>query len=723
PVSARSFCAKIPFDPVALNAISSSTGQHAVFDLGSYKRLRKSTCPFCGLVAQMYYETGKIDIRVLKVADTKNVTIQWGLQHQSGLQSFTLQASQEKGFQICFVSPLPRPFPSVALGSANGMDVDIDIAASARSLHPAFCLRAWRPSEFDPDQVLSWLGACIHGHGDECNAHTADTFETAFPGLGVMRFVDVRQMCIVERRGLCKYAALSYVWGVAPILHLTTNNRDTLMTPGFLLTTSAWVPSTLEDAIEVTQRLVLDYLWIDALCLMQNDPADLERGIHVMDMIYERSHVTLVAAAGHDSWYGLPGVRQGSRRIVDRKVEVGPATYVDLHSTDDMRVVNTPYDSRAWTLQEYILPRRVLIFCHDEIYFRCRQASYSEALRADPPRHCDCDGPSTSTNTILFDAARLRNPLVDYDRILSVFSQRHLTKDSDALRAMSGFIRRVADLLDCDFFEGLPVPAFDVFLTFRSEGYSLARRQGGLPSYSWVGWKGEHYTMVQGHYKTVDLLDWMRKATWIRWYQRVQHGSTVILKPIWEDRPGRPRSEFSSPRDDHPPFNRKWLDVVGNTSQYETTLSNGVNVSRFRYPVLQFWTLIVFVGLRITNVIFGQAKLLDKEGLICGKILLDSFDQFSATNDLFELLILSYAHPKDDEFGPFMVKLDENSYLRRLGLDSTEWEREEYRFYYVMLIERDGGGVAERRGFGVMSRLAVSASCPPGPVWKEVLLA
>jgi hypothetical protein len=75
------------------------------------------------------------------------------------------------------------------------------------------------------------------------------------------------------------------------------------------------LPRTIQDAVDFVKALQERYLWIDALCLVQNDGADLQKGVDVMDLIYERAIMNIVATAGDNADASLPGVREDSRFI------------------------------------------------------------------------------------------------------------------------------------------------------------------------------------------------------------------------------------------------------------------------------------------------------------------------------------------------------------------------------------------------------------------------
>lgn len=112
----------------------------------------------------------------------------------------------------------------------------------------------------------------------------------------------------------------------------------------------AWrgLPRTIQDAIELVRKLGVRYLWVDVLCLVQNDPDDTARGVKVMDEIYERSWLTIVAASGHSANAGLPGVREGSR-YPSTAIPVTEDVSLGIFVTLDRLLKCSVYETRAWT--------------------------------------------------------------------------------------------------------------------------------------------------------------------------------------------------------------------------------------------------------------------------------------------------------------------------------------------------------------------------------------
>lgn len=103
---------------------------------------------------------------------------------------------------------------------------------------------------------------------------------------------------------------------------------------------SSKLPQTVEDAITVTKHLQYQYLWVDEICISQQNAAHRASQINQMDRIYGGADLTIVAAAGNNKNYGLPGVGSTPRaktRVchLDEGVvfSVGPAPQSSIKSS------------------------------------------------------------------------------------------------------------------------------------------------------------------------------------------------------------------------------------------------------------------------------------------------------------------------------------------------------------------------------------------------------
>jgi hypothetical protein len=202
----------------------------------------------------------------------------------------------------------------------------------------------------DLHRVRKWVARCEQNHGQECGSNSVGTdVADCYPALEIMRFVDVKKMCIVEKQKVCRYVALSYVWGQAGRLRLSTTTKAILTKPKALTQYDFAIPLTVRDAMTFVRGIGERYLWVDSLCLVQNDPDDVRRGVDAMDLIYEKALLTIVAAYGHDADAGLPGVEEGTRFMSRHPEEILPGMRLDAYPVLELLLKRSVYNTRAWT--------------------------------------------------------------------------------------------------------------------------------------------------------------------------------------------------------------------------------------------------------------------------------------------------------------------------------------------------------------------------------------
>ncbi|KAH8678274.1 heterokaryon incompatibility protein-domain-containing protein [Xylariales sp. PMI_506] len=660
------YCAKIPFDPEVLNRLE--TGKH-MFSLGLGSRVERSLCPFCQLVNRGCYEGFRESPG--KSSSTK-VTVSWGEYAGPGKRGAFLGPGDA---QICFAEPKTKGSTSKAVAREH------------------YYVNHGTGPTIDIDQVKRWISRCERGHTEMCSIEIPEDILLAFPNLEVLRLVDVERRCIVEiHDAVPRYVALSYVWGHATNFRFTKANRTNLLTPGSLTNVWSGLPKTIQDAINVVQKLGARYLWVDSLCLMQNDDRDLDLGVNVMDLIYERAWLTVVACHGHDADAGLPGVRRGSRIASNHTIEVSPRMHY----------------SRAWTFQEVILPRRVLYFTEMKVYFRCRMEEFVESC-SDSHSVSPSSIPGANISSMLPGTILMEHPPSDYLIMLLYYTARALTNQSDALRALAGITRRFTASMKCRFLQGLPTAMFDCFILFQG---TLLQRRAAFPSYSWAGWRGQ----VKFHmFPSMDLNEWLRDYTWIVWYKRSSSGVTnLVWDPMANETFPSHDLEYTGYRERHPFTYRRPFAKNLNTLRVLPTQEISFQRPVPMYSTLQFWTVSTFYMLKIVDVFMGIAHLFDKNQKECGKIWLDSFEEttFFEQGGAFEVILLS-------ETSLFLDVSDTESANVHGRSDQYRGRR---KYFNVMLLEWSGG-IAERRGLGYIGQWAIDTSVHPGPVWKEIILA
>jgi hypothetical protein len=109
-----------------------------------------------------------------------------------------------------------------------------------------------------------------------------------------------------------QYVALSYVWG-QPLAN-DVDSAGCLAQKDDKLPLN--IPRTIRDAMTITDGLGFQYLWVDKYCIDQSlPPHGFDEQVAAMDLIYSGAAITIIAAAGNDSNYGLPGVSHRPRTV------------------------------------------------------------------------------------------------------------------------------------------------------------------------------------------------------------------------------------------------------------------------------------------------------------------------------------------------------------------------------------------------------------------------
>jgi hypothetical protein len=157
---------------------------------------------------------------------------------------------------------------------------------------PHCCIQQRRlKSKVDFQLLAGWLRTC-----DEKHCHSSELLGTA-PELIGMRVIDVKRRCVVRNSLQVPYAALSYTWGLQKRCCLTQENLRALEKEDALRSIESQLGSTIVDSIHVCEKLAIPYLWVDSLCIIQDDSAGKQGQILNMDRIYASAYVTLVAAS------------------------------------------------------------------------------------------------------------------------------------------------------------------------------------------------------------------------------------------------------------------------------------------------------------------------------------------------------------------------------------------------------------------------------------------
>ena len=273
---------------------------------------------------------------------------------------------------------------------------------------------------------------------------------------------------------------LSHCWGGHSPITLTKDNIDNLRRD------IPWerLPQTFKDAISVTKSLNAQYLWIDALCVIQDSESDWAIEAGRMATVYANSSLNIAADASKDANGGLFRDRDPTRlryfaipadNEVDYPDDEVIEEYCCYYNEWERSVESAALNQRAWVVQERFLAARVVHFTEGQVHWECPSCTTSEGLpfgisllleqssmQKDFPPHPDTDVQSTT--------CRHRDTILRaWRRLVTKYSRCHLTVSSDKPVAIAGLARAFCNILHLqatDYACGLWRPTFVLDLTW-----------------------------------------------------------------------------------------------------------------------------------------------------------------------------------------------------------------------------------------------------------------
>ncbi|KAK4220848.1 heterokaryon incompatibility protein-domain-containing protein [Podospora fimiseda] len=370
--------------------------------------------------------------------------------------------------------------------------------------------RLIRKDRIDLGLCRQWLHHCRTVHCDACQAPSW-SINMRKTGTVNFRVIDVIQMTLVEKdASCCEYAALSYVWGTPDqyrpdLLYL---NRSTVDKFFELNSITGSVGQTIWDAMEVVRGLGMRYLWADRMCIIQDSDQDKAKQIGLMDVIYGHATVTIAAATSVHLDSGLLGIST-KRSVVQIAKQVTKSPQVNVLVPVESNPDLSPWSTRAWTLQEKLLSRRILLFHHGQVGYYCGTGTMHEDMSASDAGHNpEPIGWLSLRDNNLWSSVKqqmygragpklLRAPVFrEYAGLIEQYTPRRMTNPSDAIHAVSGMLKiLITNQRGRQLLHGLPEEFFDQAFHWQpsaaAEGnVRLRLRPGGtFPTWSWAAWE------------------------------------------------------------------------------------------------------------------------------------------------------------------------------------------------------------------------------------------
>ncbi|KAK4499597.1 hypothetical protein PRZ48_010115 [Zasmidium cellare] len=414
--------------------------------------------------------------------------------------------------------------------SCGEQKVSLDISEVDKEWLPACEAVEEMSASTDSPQAMEvakkWLQDCRHADAHAACREAYDKLQTSEGSPARLLYIggtdgDIRMVEGPDAKS--PYCALSYCWGQQAFIKTTRatleQHKTGIPLPSF--------PAIMREAVHVGQVLGFQYLWIDALCIIQDDPVDWSREAANMHAIYSNAAVTISSLTSKDCNTGLFTPR--SLRVMHPVVLDfwRPKQYLRAHSSQavfpqfpqnkpDLR---GPVHSRAWTLQEQLLSTRILYFGDGMLHWECLEGYKFEAdptgnrlygYRSVLEEHTKLKRSLKSIMSSEHDRRSSKEVPPEFEAFehwksqLEEFTRRKLTKSTDRLPAFGSISRNLSRVAGNEFVYGIwKGNRFLESLCWRmTEPGTLS--QTDMPSWSWAAMTGE---------VSFDLIDRMGRGT------------------------------------------------------------------------------------------------------------------------------------------------------------------------------------------------------------------
>ncbi|KAF2821528.1 HET-domain-containing protein [Ophiobolus disseminans] len=310
--------------------------------------------------------------------------------------------------------------------------------------------------------LKEWTRVCDSEH-DTCrrNEDHKPTIPTRLIEVGAcLRLVDAADVKSP------RYVALSHCWG--PLKEnekfCTYKNNIQLLKKHIDLDT---LPRTFRDAVTVARGLGIDYVWIDSLCIIQDDDDDWQNESRKMEQIFNVAYCTIGASSAKSSLDGFL-TNPLPRDVVALPFGTGNAAYACIDIDDFHGDVELgPLNSRGWVLQERALSRRTIFFTSTQVYWECGADIHCETLAHLENTKVALLGDANFPNAAVGHYKDGRQLLIQdlYER----YSGLAFTKSADRAVAVLGLQERLARTFNTK-------AAFGLFEAYFARGLLWKRR-------------------------------------------------------------------------------------------------------------------------------------------------------------------------------------------------------------------------------------------------------
>jgi len=263
------------------------------------------------------------------------------------------------------------------------------------------------------------------------------------------------------------------------------------------------LPRTFKHFFEIAKRMGVRYVWIDALCIIQDSPSDWERETSEMGQIYANALLTIAAESAKDCRGGI--WLESGFRIVNENQKQDITQEQNLRNylaSCDQRLAKSALQKRGWTMQERDLSPRVLHFTYAHMFWECKETKMDvpvllggceEFIGSEAGRRSNSED-WAATRLRAFDISRptqyaMPDLFYLWRTIVEEYSTRALTRATDRLPALSGLASQLEIVLNSEYMAGIWRNDIKGLLWVFKESGPYAQQARRLseeePSWSW----------------------------------------------------------------------------------------------------------------------------------------------------------------------------------------------------------------------------------------------
>ncbi|KAJ6788800.1 hypothetical protein PWT90_02803 [Aphanocladium album] len=420
-----------PGQPSSEDAAAEALIAHPLWSQGRELAESKKSCAFCALLWAALVQASQAGTEEeLVLADAEEVL----LEPKADVHKSAFPESESPGFHLVSLHVMATSVTAMGPKPLRGK---IRLFTDDRSPSPSSSRRdvVGRPPlsgvacEDTMSLLRRWVAACKERHAKCRETLSGDTIDERQPDSilpnRVLCVSDGRVRIVQSGQRCGPYVALSHCWGTEdkrPIRSMKSNIDDFEKDVPWEL-----LPKTYQDVIVIVRALNIQYVWIDSLCIVQDDHDDWLRESALMGSVYERAELTIAASHAANSTEGFLSPRPEPSASVPlpnfltkNQSSSSSSTAVLARLRHDSAAAAFPehgaLNTRSWATQEWLLSRRMLFFTPAGVMWSCKTLTQRE------------------TGERCFNISRNTR----WKTVVEAYSERRLTYPTDRLAALDG---------------------------------------------------------------------------------------------------------------------------------------------------------------------------------------------------------------------------------------------------------------------------------------------